>query len=256
LRIGLSLLGKSVISSLQGLFGESILGIRPSDLDRIEISLRSLLISKELGVLRVNSFWDNDHQNEWWNASDKGLFVPFNDHLLDYEFISPEENVELLSIDKKESSFLIEQIKHKIQAEAVDLVSRRVRTEAGALSLLDDWYEGTYSAEHDYDEYPFEPWADYERRTTPVEVFLEGRGHPIFFYEPVEHAQHIVRCYKSGISIYSDHPIGKYCRDHIFWNWPDKIFADFDKDYRDFVEEVRGPGNSAFVIPPVMLMAL
>ena len=51
-------------------------------------------------------------------------------------------------------------------------------------------------------------------------------------------------------------PVIEYCKEHIFWKWPDKIFEQFDQEYINLVSELRGPGNSAFANPPVTLMVL
>lgn len=252
MRLGLSLLDRSHIDAMQNLIEGELL---PSELPALETALRAFLTSSELGILKVNELILNEHMRTWETSEDDTLYIPFSDHLLDYEFIAPGESVELSMIPAGEISFLHRHIGDSILAAAEDLIRSRASTAAGAASIVDDWYVGVLS-KRDYDKYPAEPYNLPEYRSMSIEDFLEERWHPIFHDGPVLDAMHIVQNYRSGIGVYSAKPIIAFCREHIFWKWPDKIFENFDREYYALVDELRGPANSIFSIPPVTLMVL
>ena len=66
---------------------------------------------------------------------------------------------------------------------------------------------------------------------------------------------YLVECHRSGYCIYGRGPLVDLCQEHIFSKWPNHLFENLDKEYKEFTELTRGQAT-AVSLPPLTALIL
>lgn len=223
--------------------------LHPRDLDKIEIGLRALIVSKTLTLSRVESPWvSGEHatRTDYY----RGIQNPFDDHLLDYEFEDPFSNIPQANIPLDEQNYLEEYIENKLDDAAHATIPKWVRLQGEYLAFLDAWYAGYPLDECEARGKLMLGWEDHVKKHEPFDT-----NHPVFHKGPRGDAKYLIGAYRAGLDIYSTAPISKLCQQFIFSEWPRKLFASFEEEYKNIVRQLRGPA-CAIDLPPITTLVL
>lgn len=75
--------------------------------------------------------------------------------------------------------------------------------------------------------------------------------HYLLLMRQMNFAKFVIEAARRGASVLSRGPGYQAALNHIYHNWPDQIFADLDAEYKQFLNQTRGPGTG--VCLPVMI---
>lgn len=256
IQLGDALLDRSVESALCALWEG---GLSPSKLSAIELGIRAFITSKRLLAPPHGDRTD-------------GIFgfvnsyhPPFDETVLQYEFVNPERDVPLPNLDAPESAYLLAMIDKAQRVDASALV-REGRT----MSV----FEAMYTLKNLYQNYPI-PFdtdliatiKDYQRdfEEEAVESRFEHQTYSVEHVDKVarhvakevhrDEASYFIKCHRAGLIVYTDSKVGRICNDFIFAEWPRKLFEKFDSAYEKSVRSLRAPGIS-IELPPMIAMVL
>ena len=250
---GTALLDRIIIESLQTLWeGE----LSPDRLNQIEKGIRAFIVSKRLSASRVYSSRSEPSLYE----TNTGVLPmeydePFGDHLLDYEFIDPLESHERIAIEEEELDFLSKNVCSEIRAKICDVLPDWIENYMQAHAYLDAWYIGKSPLECEsfaltecsdgFDEV----LLDNLPKKFSKDVLIRSSTHALLHGFPEEHAIYLVACHRQGMHVYSELPIAKICDEHIFSQWPDRLFQYLGEEFLEVTRSFRGPGI-AVELPP------
>ena len=243
--LGCTVIERQLLESLSHLWDGPI---SPSELGRVEKSLRAFLTGQTLVVARF--FGANDQGLERAISGNYEIHDPFSNGVLDYEFILGEKAQPFKALDQQEASFLEQFAVRAMRQEALSGLPKWISRRGEFYAYLDAWYEGASQEEceewartaltskfsgYDEEEYyePFDPADDY---------------HSAF--DPSEHATYLVGCHRAGAVVYGDSPMAVICAEHIFSRWPEELFQALDDDFKQAALQLRGPGISV-LLPPL-----
>lgn len=252
---GTVLVDRPILQTLEHLWEGHV---EPSDLARIELGIRAFLTSPRLVV----SHHAVDHLN--WRAafSDEVVILepslyepPFHDHLLDYEFIHPDEPLSVSGLPPTEKSYLTEFVRRRMEDEVRRILPKCLRVEGEAVSFLYAWYRGRSLRDCETAaKEPEEWWPDCDNPFDLDKFIAEGK-HEILHNGPAFEAAYFVGCHRAGMVIYTDSPLGRICNEFIFSEWPNKLFERLDSEHRSAMRQIRGPGI-AVDLPPLTALLL
>jgi hypothetical protein len=256
--LGQSLLDEHVIEALGLLCGyDDGLELRPSNLPLIERGLRAFLTGKKLvasrlsGDLRSNQSIDTAAKGDILN-----FHMPFEDHLLDYEFILPESPQSFSPLGPEESAFLQDFVLRQLNELAGSVLPVWVTRKTQAEAFYESWFKGD-SLEHCVHAARY---ADRDRKDIGLKPY-DGeedrfdRNEPPLFQEAFAHARYLIGCQRAGAVLYANSPMASICSEHIFTAWPEHLFSCLDDEYRASAKRLRGPG--IFVtIPPLTKLVM
>ena len=225
----------------------------PTDLAKVELAVRAFLVSNRLSVSKIR---DPMHSNRYGRLD--VYDEPFQDHLLDYEFIIHPplaDPKEILSTDETDS--LAQLVRSSITRQANGILPEWIRYESEAFAFLDAWYAGNPLAICEQAASNPCEWEDPDqpRRTLDRKSFFQEGRHEQFHLGLDIDANYLVACHRVGYTVYSNTPVGEACNKHIFSEWPAKLFGTFEEDFKRVARSLRGPGL-AFDLPPLTALVL
>ncbi|MCY3819049.1 MAG: hypothetical protein OXH52_06755 [Gammaproteobacteria bacterium] len=192
--------------------------LEPSELERIEKSLRAIITGKTLVVARFHDAWDGSDVG-YVVKGDHELELPFGDHFLDYEFVPPDQPQPFRYPDKQEESSLEKFVGNALSEAAVSVLPRWISRRSEAFAFWDAWYRGQPLDECEGLARLASRWQD--GQDGPFD--RSERLHSVFHGHPITHAKYLVGCQRGGAVVYGDSPVAEICSEHLFARWPEEI---------------------------------
>lgn len=227
--------------------------LHPAMLEPIELTLRGLITSKKLSTLRLGDHLHMPSNDmDWRQPYFKEYFTPFEDHLLDYEFVDPETLFLIKPLEEEEDCFLTNQISMQLFDELKESTSKLKLTKWEADRYIERWYKGGSPQEcllfaQNYAPLDFNNSVESlaavgdDYPTTEFDCY----SHPsqlVNFSHLMNQIRYYVATHRSGYQVYSRDKISSLCNEHLFSLWPNKIFDDVSLNYKELARELRGPG--------------
>lgn len=244
--LGTALVDRPILRALARLWEGPV---NPSDLHRIELAVRAFLTAPVLVVARHLEAWDHRFNPQ---TPPIEYEQPFNDHLLDYEFIDPSLAHPYAQPSATESKALEALVLTELASRARAALPSGFDTASQATEFLNAWYRG-------FDERECLYLAATAKDTSLLDSDLDAdtayKLHWIFTDEPAYHARYLVGTHRAGLLLYADSPIANICQAHIFSHWPDLLYSGLDEEYRTAARELRGP-SVGIELPPLTALLL
>lgn len=262
-KFGTALFGLEELSKISRLWEGPL---SPMMLESIETTLRGFITAKKLATLRqANDLYDFSDEMDWRSATHDEYFTPFEDHLLDYEFVDPEFNVVVDSLGVQESDYLSEYVSSIIYKEIIPYLSNLKINLWQADRYVRMWYrsgspEACLYYALNFDELDYK--ADVEILKSggddyPTRPFDSDKGPSqlVSLMYIFEHAKYLVSTHRTGFQVYSSNSLTRICEQHIFSAWPNKIFEEAALNYQELSRELRGYGQG-FDLPMITAIVL
>lgn len=274
-KYGTAIVSKNLLLELECLWnGEEII---PENLNKIEKSLRSFLLSKSMLSSQPVAAIETTGTSKYIDYYEYD--PPFKDHLLDYEFIQPEEEFSIPSIGYKEQSYLTRSINKwtKIITSLLlmyitdkdDLFIKWKKKEVSYNYVIDDYNDfyrvlnNKLENANDYigEDYTNDAW-DFIYSDPQLLRFLESyfEENNLFALELLirnfedyldKSINYYVACHRAGMIVFSNCLPSKLCQEFIFSKWPQEIFKSITPEYLKIQRELRGPGFG-IELPPLL----
>jgi hypothetical protein len=242
--LGTALVDRTLLRALSTLWDGPLL---PHDLPRIELAVRAFLTSPVLVVSRTLEPWTDELHP---HLPPVDYEQPFADHLLDYEFVDPSKAHPWADLGGPESTALQSLVSAELAKAALAALPKSVDTGVKVSAFWDAWYKGFSEQQCIYlAETAAELDEDYVALKTVTTC------HWILHNEPADHAKYLVGTHRAGLVVYADSPLSRICQRHIFSEWPDRLYAQLDDDFRAVSRELRGP-SVGIELPPLTALLL
>lgn len=274
---GSAMVSRGLLASLEALWNGPL---RPCDLPRIEQALRAFLLADKL----IPS-----HDTEAivpYNDGKKIAYFeyvnPFNDHLLDYEFVQADDEFFVADLPEVQTSVLTQTTKQWVGLFTNKILEEELKegrllwsgySSAGEFCKHDrnDWLT-TYRVKDSINAQSFASTEIYTK--TWDFIYSEPiLNYALDEYHESHHAENLgnffgrlqeklykaidynVSCHRSGMIVFTDDLPGDLCKEFVFSKWPNELFKSLDQDYSTLMRQLRGP-SMGIELPPLILIVL
>lgn len=256
--------------------------LSPSDLEEIEEVLRAFLLADKLIPSHATEAivpYKNGKKISYFKYSD-----PFEDHLLDYEFVQPNEEFFVKDIAATQTGFLAKTTKQWVELFTQKILDEEVRSKrivwsgkshAGeSLEYDRDKWLASFEVKQSMDDLPDSDYDHNIHEKLWSFIYSEGILHMLQeFYLESRHAEDLgyfliklsdvlfkavdyyVSCHRSGMIVFSNSLPGVLCKEFVFSKWPNEIFRSLEQDYSKLMRNLRGP-SVGIDLPPLILIVL
>ena len=249
---GYAVIEKQLLEALTHLWDGPLV---PSELGRVERCLRAIITGKTLVAARFHDIWHGPAV-DYGVRGDAEVEPPFYDHLLDYEFVLPDQAQPFRYAEQEEASFLESLVRVSLAKGATSVLPEWIERKSEAFAFWDAWYRGMLPDQ--CEEYVRIETAFYDDMglSDPGEPgHADFHGHPVFHGDPVDHAVYLLGCHRAGAVVYGDSPVARICSKHVFSIWPELMLLISNEEFKEAASQLREPGIS-FLLPPLIGVVL
>jgi hypothetical protein len=205
-------------------------GLKPSHLSALEIGLRALITTSSV---RVWPFHDG------FGTSDASVsWPPIDDSALDYEFEYDNGRLPALATLQDGEEEALDRLADDLLSQAIGKKPEHFKP-SDLIQFLPPSKQDNVTATLSLEDLESD-------ETVNLEFVREMLR---------EHLLTLVRFHRSGAVVFSESPLAKICKEHLFAKYPEGLFAELNPAYKDFIRKIVGPGLGA-TVPPLSALVL